>query len=334
MSKDRIVVAGAGAIGCFVGGLLAAGGHPVTLLGRARVLQEVADHGLTLTDYAGMETRVSPQSLALAESPRCLDLAGLVLVTVKTGATAEMAHRIAAHAPASAPVISLQNGLEAIARLADELPGRDLRAGMVPFNVVPMGQGRFHRSTSGDILIEAGPGNLARRLSVPGLAMAETAEITAMQWGKLLLNLNNALNALSGLPLQEQLLDRGWRRLMADQMAEALTVLHAAGIPVKSTTPVPPGLIPSILRLPTPLFRRIAAQMLTIDPEARTSMAHDLDAGRATEIGALQGEIARLGGELGVATPIASRVEKLVRRAEQEGPDFRRLDSGEIARGA
>lgn len=315
----RIVIAGAGAIGCFVGGLLAAGGHPITLLGRPRMLDPIRATGLRLTDFAGLEVHVAAKALELSETPACMEDATLVLVTVKGGATADLAAQIAAHAPPQAPVISLQNGLGNAETLRGLLPGRDIRAGMVPFNVVPSGPGHWHRATSGDIVIGAGPGDLAATLTVPGLKVTEDAQITAIQWGKLLLNLNNALNALSGLALRDQLMRRGWRRLMADQMAEALRVLKAAGIAVKSTAPVPAWMLPHILRLPTPLFTRIAAQMLTIDPSARTSMAYDVRAGRGTEIDQLQGLIVELAAKRGISAPICTKIAEEVRRLTETG---------------
>lgn len=326
----RIVIAGAGAIGCLIGGLLAAGGHPVTLLGRPRMLDPIRATGLRLTDFAGLEAHVAPKALELSETPDCMKDAALVLVTVKGGATAEMAAQIAAHAPPEAPVISLQNGLGNAETLRDLLPGRDIRAGMVPFNVVPAGPGHWHRATSGDIVIEAGPGDLAARLTVPGLTVTEDAEIAAIQWGKLLLNLNNALNALSGLALRDQLMSRNWRRLMADQMAEALDVLRAAGIAVKSTTPLPARVVPHILRLPTPLFSRIAAQMLTIDPTARTSMAYDVRAGRGTEIDQLQGLIVELAANRGISAPICTKVAEAVREVTETGITDPHLKPGDL----
>ncbi|SPJ28423.1 2-dehydropantoate 2-reductase [Falsiruegeria mediterranea] len=310
-----IVMAGAGSIGCFTGGLLAAAGHPVTLLGRARILDLIREHGLTVSDFSGLEQVVQADQLGLSDDPSCLAQANLVIVTVKSGATEEMARLIAKYAPADAPVLSWQNGIENAATLRAILPGRAVRAGMVPFNVVPSDAG-FHRATSGDIVIEQGPGDLGNTLSVPHLAVTESDRIEAVQWGKLVINLNNALNALSGLTLQEQLLDRDWRRVMADQMTEALKVLQRSGLDVASTTPLPAWMTPHILRLPTPLFSRIAAKMLTIDPTARTSMAYDVMAGRPTEIDSLQGEIMRLGQQAGVATPICSRVAKLIETAE------------------
>ena len=197
------------------------------------------------------------------------------------------------------------------------LPDHDVRAGMVPFNVVPSGPGRFHRATSGEIIVESGPGELRRVLSSTDLPVVESDDIDSVQWGKLVINLNNALNALSGLTLKQQLLDRSWRRLMADQMDEALAVLKAAGHPVASTTPLPAWMTPHILRLPTPLFSRIAARMIRIDPSARTSMAYDVQAGRETEIDSLQGEIIRLGEKSGVQTPICQRVRTLIEQGRE-----------------
>ncbi len=311
----KIVIAGAGSIGCYCGALLAAAGHGVTLLGRARVLDPIRGQGLTATDFSNLHCQIPAQQLTLSEDPTCLHSAELVIVTVKSGATAEMAALIAEYAPVAAPILSWQNGLENARTLRAALPRRDVRAGMVPFNVVPASAATYHRATSGEILIEQGPKSLAAHLSTPDLPVTESDRIEAVQWGKLVINLNNALNALSGLTLQNQLLDRNWRHLMADQMAEALRVLKAAEIEVASTTPLPAWMTPHVLRLPTPLFSRIAAKMLTIDPNARTSMAYDLTAGRPTEIDSLQGEIIRLGQQHAIPTPINSRVSQLIHQS-------------------
>ena len=319
MEKQPIVVAGAGAIGCFVGGLLAARGHEVTLLARRRVMDQITEHGLHLTDFAGLNVDVPAENLTLTDDPDCLQTAALVLVTVKTADTAAMAQEINRNSPKDAILISLQNGLEAAQTLRDILPIHEVRAGMVPFNVVPAGPGSYHRSTSGDIVIEAVQAPLADHLSHPDLVFENSDDIAAVQWGKLLINLNNALNALSGLTLQAQLLSRPWRLVMAAQMAEALKVLKAHGIQTKSSTPLPSALIPWVLRLPTPIFQRVAAKMLTIDPTARTSMSYDLEAGKPTEIDALQGVIVRLGAEKSVPTPLCIRVRKHINQATGQG---------------
>jgi len=315
-NAPQIVVAGAGAVGCFVGGLLAAAGNSVTLLVRPRIAAEIHTHGLTLTDLDGMAVNVGTDTLTLAQDPACLAKADIILVTVKSGDTENVGKLIATHASRKAKVVSLQNGVSNGDVLRGLLPGLDVRAGMVAFNAVPMGQGCYHRAIEGDIVIEAGSGDLAQQLSVAGVRFTESRDIASVQWGKFLLNLNNALNALSGLPLQEQNRNRDWRQLMADQWAEALRVMHRRGIRPVSFAPVSVSLIPWVLRLPTPVFTRVAAKMLKIDPQARTSMSYDLMEGRRTEIDALQGEVVRMGAELGLPTPINEMVLDVVRTAE------------------
>lgn len=317
--KPRIVVAGAGAIGCFVGGLLAAAGREVTLLGRAARASEITSRGLSLSDCDGGAWHV-PTPVFETE-PSVLDGADVVLVSVKSGATEDMAAHIAAFAP-NAIVVSLQNGVSNPERLRAVIPLADVRAAVVPFNVVETEPARFHRGTSGVLTVERGDAQLAIFDNVPGLEVAFEDDMPARQWGKLIVNLNNALNALSGLTLVEQLQQRTWRKLLAEQMGETLDVLKAAGIAPARFTALPPKLVPYVLRLPNPLFRRIAKAMLTIDPHARSSMQDDLRQGRKTEIDTLQGEVLRLAQQHGVACPVIARIAQAIRDAEKsaQGP--------------
>ncbi|MGX9353275.1 2-dehydropantoate 2-reductase [Shimia sp. W99] len=330
--SPRIVVAGAGAVGCFIGGMLARGAHDVTLLVRPYMAEELSRQGLTLTDYSGIDEELSPDMVSMSTTPECLAGAEIILVTVKSGATKDMAQLIARHAPKSAVVVSLQNGVQNVGILREMLAGYDVRAGMVGFNVVAMGGGRFHRGTSGDLVIEKGPGHIAWTLSVKDLDFTERRKMAPLQWGKLLINLNNALNALSGLPLRKQVLDMRWRRLMADQMSEALRVLEAAGLETINPVPgpVPMRHAPKVLRLPTVLFRLIARTMLSIDPNARSSMWADLARGRDTEIEELQGLVVKLARENGIPAPLNERVLELVRQAEKIGTGSPKLSPKEV----
>jgi 2-dehydropantoate 2-reductase len=141
----------------------------------------------------------------------------------------------------------------------------------------------------------------------------------AVLWGKLLMNLNNALVALSGLPLATELADRRWRLILAGQIDEALASMKATGIRPARIAGLRPALLPKVLRLPDWLFRRLARRMLAIDPQARSSMWDDLQRGRPTEIGELQGAVLGLAERTGVAAPLTKRVAELLREAEQEG---------------
>src|SRR5258707_1988911 len=196
IATKPIVVAGAGSIGCFVGGILADAGRCVSLLARPRVIEEINRNGLRVTSFEGFDRTLKSGQLSFSDDPSIFKDAGAVLVTVKSTDTAEIAGLIAQHAPPDAVIVSLQNGVGNVAVLRERLPGRRVLAGMVPFNVIALGEGRFHRATSGDILIEQDAAETAAHLSVPHLTIRPTGNIVGVQWGKLVLNLNHALNSL------------------------------------------------------------------------------------------------------------------------------------------
>ena len=320
MNADRSIgIAGAGSIGCFVGGMLAASGRGVALLARRRVQAEIEANGLRLTNFDGSEQRLDESQLTLSDDPQIFREVGTVLVTVKSADTTAMADIIAKHAPPDVVVVSLQNGVGNVSVLRDRLPGRRVLGGMVPFNVVGLGEGRFHRSTSGDIVIEQDEAATFEKLSVPGLNMRATADIEGVQWGKLIVNLNNALNALSDIPLRKQLSQRAWRRLSADQMAEGLAAIRAEGIRPVSPTPLPAGWMPSLLRLPDAIFELVLGRTMKIDPEARSSMWEDLQRGRHTEIDYLQGVITGIADRRGLKAPLSRRIVELIKQAEAAG---------------
>ncbi|WP_427896316.1 2-dehydropantoate 2-reductase [Kribbella sp. GL6] len=323
-----IAVYGAGGIGCYVGGRLAATGTPVTFVGRPRVATEVAAHGLRLTDYLGADLRVA--EVAFETSPEGAAGADLVLVTVKSAATAQAADELAEVLAPGAVVVSFQNGVRNAEVLRSRLPGRVV-AGMVPFNVLNRGGGVFHQGTEGklDVQRDAALAPYAEAFERAGLPLTQHDDILPVQWSKLLLNLNNPINALSNLPLRDELSQRAYRRCLAAAQAEALGLLGVAGIRPAQLLAVPMERFPSVLRLPDFLFRRLAGKVLAVDPLARTSMWEDLEAGRPTEIDYLNGEVVRLAASLGQTAPVNARLVELIRAAEStrrswSGPELLR----------
>jgi 2-dehydropantoate 2-reductase len=152
-----------------------------------------------------------------------------------------------------------------------------------------------------------------------------------VQWAKLLLNLNNAINALADRPLKEELSQRAYRICLAMAQEEALALLKRAGIRPVKVTPLPATWIPRVLRLPDALFERVGRTMAKIDPLARSSMSDDLAAGRATEIDWINGEVVRLAQRVGQTAPVNARLCELVREAERA--DVRPSWSGEALLG-
>ena len=310
-----VLVMGAGAVGCWIGGCLAAAGVPVTFVGRPRVLDALRQHGLTLTDLEGGTRSVAAAALTLARSPAAASAPALALLCVKSGGTADAAAELAQALPAGTVVISMQNGISNAALARSHAPRLTVLAGMVPFNVVELGPGRYHRATSGELAAED---HAVLRTWQPVFEAARVPiglhrDLVPLLWGKLLLNLNNPVNALSGLPLRAQLLQRDHRVCMAALISEALVALHAAGITPAKLTPLPPAALPTALQLPTAIFRLLAFRMLRIDAKARTSMANDLAQGRSTEIDTLCGEVVRLARDHGITAPVNERIGELVR---------------------
>lgn len=306
--STSVLVMGAGAIGCFVGGRLAeAGAAEVHFVARPRVAGALRREGLMLTDLEepGRTRHLPAERLHLHEGVPAGLAPSLVLLCVKSGATAEAAAELAAALPPGTPVLSLQNGVSNPERARQAAPALAVHAGMVPFNVAEIAPGHYHRGSSGSLAAEDAPPlrAAASAFAAAGLPLGLHREMRSVQWGKLLLNLNNPVNALSGLPLRRQLLERRWRLETAALQAEALAALRAAGIEPARLTPVPPRWLPAMLRLPTPLFRVLAARSLKIDDRARSSMADDLALGRVPEIDALCGEVVRLAASVGLQAP-------------------------------
>ena len=308
-----VLVMGAGSIGCYLGGRLAAAGREVAFVGRPRVLRALARHGLTLQERGRPPATLPAAALALHEQPPSALRPALVLLCVKSGAVEVASQALDAVLPAGTPVIALQNGLHAATRAGAAAPRLRVLAGMVPYNVAELGPGSYLRGSDGALALQDDPVTRAwlEPLRAAGLAARTWPDMRAVQWAKLLLNLNNPVNALSGLHLRAQLLDAALRAETAALMDEALALLRLAGQPLARLTPLPPGWLPTVLRLPTPLFRLLAARMLNIDWRARSSMADDLALGRPTEIDALCGEVVRLAESLGRQAP---RNEAMMRR--------------------
>lgn len=309
---SRIAVFGAGAIGCWIGGKLSAGGNDVTLIGRPRVIDELHD-GVRISELEGAAHTAHPKLATSAEAARDAEI---VLVTVKSAQTSDAARELADVISPRANVVSLQNGVRNV-RVLREVFGDRVRAGMVPFNVIRPAPGQFHRASSGVLMFE--PSTFAeacRRANVPYQLRDDMATV---QWAKLVMNLNNAINALSNLPLFAELMDPAFRRCYGNSMAEAVSIIHASGQQLAKLTKVPMAWLPYLMRLPDPLYRRLGKQLVTIEPTARSSMWDDLERGRPTEIDFIQGEVVALADKLGRDAPIARGLVRLVKAAEQGG---------------
>jgi 2-dehydropantoate 2-reductase len=317
--SPRIAVLGAGSVGCLIGGAWQAAGLPVSFVGRPRIAKDIRDHGLTLSDYGGWQAVIPPGEVDYSCVPDCLREADVIALCVKSGSTAEAARDVVEHGRNGALVISFQNGVSNLDVLRQELGDRfEVARGMVPFNVAYLGDGRFHKGVGGDLYAEDRPRtrDLAGRIVSGPAALKLSNDMLGLAWGKLLINLNNAVNALSGRTLIEELRERDYRRVFAASMREGLGLLGRAGIQPAKVGPVPPRLLPYIIGAPNWLFNNVFLRKWKIDAKARSSMSDDLAHGRKTEVDYINGELAALAERLGAKAPVNRKIVELIRAAE------------------
>lgn len=325
-------IVGAGNVGCFIGAHLCQDSMlQVKFFGREAMALQLAAHGLS----AGAKGRrtLYVQPVAFYTSLNSLLECDVVLLTVKATALMPMLGQLKRLLRPDIPIVALQNGIGIGEMLSQDLPNPIVRA-IVPFNIVTTKPGHFYQTTEGQLLWQQSElpavKYLTEVLKQQHLAVQYCTDIKAAEFGKLLLNLNNALNALSDLPLQKQLLQRSYRLLLAAAMQEWLTICKSIGVKPLAYTRLPNSLLPAVLRLPTILFRHIARAMLAIDDNARSSMWQDLQAHRQTEIMFLNGAVSRIGQQCGIATPVNDMLAELIKRKEHG--QFTRADLAMLMR--
>ena len=158
---------------------------------------------------------------------------------------------------------------------------------------------------------------LAEQLGAIGFPCQLHTDMQPVIYGKLLLNLNNALNAVADQPIKTQLENRKLRRVYAAAQREWLAVAAAEGVELVQFTAVKPSLMPAILSLPNWIFLRLAKAMLDIDPLARSSMWEDIQLGRKTEIEFLNQAVVNRAESLGIEVPVNRKISALIHSLER-----------------
>lgn len=253
----------------------------------------------------------------------------LVMLAVKCGATVDAVSAFAPFLKDNAVILSLQNGLRNVEMIREALALAGVSktihiyATMVRFNAVIVQPGRFVQTTSGSIVIDAIAQESAavQRFATRCEGAIEVefrSDIQGVQNSKLLINLINSVNALSGKPILEMLQSQEYRIVVAKAINEGLSVMGAASKPVTVIgTALNPQLTALVLPLPNWLFFVIANAMMKIDKKAKTSMLIDVENNVPTEVSFLNGEIVRLGKLHGKPTPVNSLLVELVLQTTQ-----------------
>lgn len=299
----QVAVLGAGAVGCFYGGMLARAGHHVTLIGRPQHVQVFETQGLRMQTLAFDETvRVQASTDASAVAS-----ADLVLFAVKSPDTETAGAQMREHLQPGALVVCLQNGVDNAERLRAVLPGVDVAAAVVYVATEMAGPGHLRHHGRGELVIEPSPFSerAARALMAAGVPTEVSDNVRGALCAKLILNCAyNALSAVGRIAYGELVQQPGVPEVMRDVVAECRAVAAADGVTL------PPDVDAAV--------RRIAETM----PSQYSSTAQDLMRGKPSEIDFLNGYVLRRGEALGVPTPANRALWAVVKLVEKRSKDL------------
>ena len=291
----KVYVVGAGAVGRYLGGLLADHGGDVNYA--PRTLDEVVP--------------VENVDLAIV-AVKSFDTAGAIATLQRALGTA-----------AATTILTVQNGVGNEEQLAEAFGADNVVAGALTVPIQLDGERVTAAGSGGLGLAPVGGGSinwLLAAFGAAGLQVQSYADFRALKWSKLLINaMANATCAiLDSLPTN-LVKHPGAFRVEVHALREALRVIHAQHIPLVNLPRYPVRALAAVLRLPSAAARLLlASRVAGARGEKPPSLLIDLRAGRQrSEVGALNGAVVRAGKVLGVPTPVnavlADTLEDIVR---------------------
>ncbi len=284
----KVAVMGAGAVGCYFGGMLARAGHDVTLIARPQHVEAIQHDGLR------MQTRTFDERVPLAASTDASAVQGarLILFCVKSTDTEAAGAQLLPYLAPDALVLTLQNGVDNADRLRTVLPPQQVAAAVVYVATEMAGPGHVRHHGRGELVIEPSgfSQTAAQALAAAGVPTEISDNVRGALWTKLIINCAyNAVSAIAQLPYGEAVQGDGVTDVMRDVVDECLAVASAEGVQIPGDT------------------HAIVRELVESMPGQYSSTAQDLARGKRTEIDHLNGLVVRRGEALGIATP-ANRV--------------------------
>lgn len=293
----RIAVMGAGAVGCYFGGMLARSGVPVTLIGRLEHMKAIERDGLWFDSnhYRGsirLQTSTDPAAVAGAD---------FILLCVKTRQTVSAMHSAIRHLSKGATVVCLQNGVDNVERLRVH-EGIEAMPAVVWVAVEMNAPGVLKHNGRGDLVLPPVPeaARLAALFERAAVPCKLSDNFQAALWTKMIINCTyNAISALGRSTYGSMLSNPTTAALMRLVMEESAGVARALGV-----------------NLDTVQLWDTTANLGESMKRAMSSTAQDLALARFTEIDSLNGYIVERAAQLGMGAPLNLALHALVKQIE------------------
>ncbi len=317
----RIAIIGAGAIGCTLGALLSRAGQAVALIGRSPQVEVIRRKGLQVEGVLGTFTVQVATAETLDFQP---DIAFLTVKTQDVVAAVQANLRFLANAL----VVTFQNGVRSDELVSTLIPVAQIISAVVTISASYLTPGIVTVLYPGSLVIGRPFTPVDDSVKAVAAILHRVAptrvstNIRGARWLKLIINLNNALPALTNMSLAQIYRDPYMRQLGVQVMREGLRIAQGAGIRLESLPDAPALLIQLLGRFPVSLAGRMlarSAQRLERQQPVFGSTHQSLRRGRPTEIDYLNGEIVRVGEQLKIPTPFNARIVDLVHQVEQTG---------------
>jgi len=302
----HVLVYGTGAVGGYFGARLATGGHDVTLVARGANLAALRAQGLRV-HLAPTDETLHVHPIRAVERPADAPPADLVLVCVKSYDTVAAADALRPVVRPDTVVLSLQNGVENEAILAERLALPPLLVGLTRIGVELTAPGTVLYSGRGEIIFGEPDGaesprarRLADAFAAAGIPHQLRRDVLVTAWEKLAWNAGfNAVSTLTDATVREVLDRPASRDLVVRAMEEVDAVAVATGIPVRRRR-----------------TQTVLDDSLSGLPDFPTSMLQDRRRGRRLEHDAINGAVVRAGRRAGVAAPVNAMLLALLERLD------------------
>jgi 2-dehydropantoate 2-reductase len=293
----RIAVMAAGAVGGYFGGRMAAAGHDVSFIARGAQLEALRKNGLKIESTLG---NLHLDKVKATSDPKEVGSADVVLFAVKLWDTEVAAEAARPLVGPQTRVITLQNGVDSVERIAPIL-GKDQVVGGSAYIATVIGApgviqhtSPFAKMVCGRIDGGADPQltAFAETAKQAGIDIAVSNTIDRERWQKFtfLVGLSGATGA-TRMPLGPILADADTRAFFKSLMEEVIALAAAKGVAL------PADFIGDRMK-----FADAAPAGM------KASLLHDLERGNRLEIDWLAGKAVALGRELGVPTPANAAV--------------------------